>query len=784
MAGPKKVVALVLVHVHCPPKMISIMGCRFPASKLKEQEVTAHRKLEMSSIYKTMNAYLNICSSKKVRAEKVVIERDDVGEGLVEIVADRGITKLVMGAASEKQYSRKMKMPKSKKALNVQRHARPSCAIWFVCKGNLICTREAGKQGFGMMQPPIAGQRSGFSRLEDQLFVALPLVRHKSLTWTPKPMQDIWKERKSSLTSDSNGETKAVTLLHEVSNVSTPSSWSSAEDSISDRWDDISSSNGLKSSSEYVQRKEDDHQVVCPPHQLEKDLTNHKLYEKLRSALEEAEKLKREVYEETCRRQRAERDLYEAMQKVKASDVLHIKEMKQKKEMEEKLTREMVEAEKLRKQRDEALDELQNEHENKIALEHQNIHLELRIEELLLQRDDAVREAEELRKQKREQTATTQGTVNVVEFSYSELQLATNDFDNSLKIGEGGYGTVYKGFLHHTAVAIKILNPPTLHSQFYEEVNVLNKVRHPNLVTLIGVCMEFPALVYEFMPNGSLEDRLICTNNTKPLTWQHRVRIMSEICSTLIFLHSSNLNVVHGDLKPANILLDANYVAKIGDSGISRLSDQCNEKTTLYNKTHPKGTFAYVDPEYIITGNLTPQSDVYSFGLVILRLLTGRSAFGLARDVGEAMGKGSLQAILDRSAGDWPFLQAENLAQVSLRCCEIKRKNRPNLASEVSKVLEAMMKSASLGLASLSFRSVSEDGRGIPSYFICPILQEIMRDPVIAADGFTYEGEAILGWLESGHLTSPMTNLKLRHSELIPNHALRSAIQEWLQQQE
>lgn len=144
--------------------------------------------------------------------------------------------------------------------------------------------------------------------------------------------------------------------------------------------------------------------------------------------------------------------------------------MKQKKEMEEKLTREMVEAEKLRKQRDEALDELQNEHENKIALEHQNIHLELRIEELLLQRDDAVREAEELRKQKREQTATTQGTVNVVEFSYSELQQATNDFDNSLKIGEGGYGTVYKGFLHHTAVAIKILNPPTLHSQFYEEV--------------------------------------------------------------------------------------------------------------------------------------------------------------------------------------------------------------------------------------------------------------------------------------------------------------------------
>ena len=144
------------------------------------------------------------------------------------------------------------------------------------------------------------------------------------------------------------------------------------------------------------------------------------------------------------------------------------------------------------------------------------------------------------------------------------------------------------------------IHQPILHVSnlliFSLQVAVLSKVRHPNLVTLIGASSESWALVYEFLPNGSLEDRLTRMNNTPPLTWQVRTRIIAEICSALIFLHSNKPHpVVHGDLKPDNILLDANFVSKLGDFGICRLIIQSSTTTaTLYCHTHPKGTFAYI----------------------------------------------------------------------------------------------------------------------------------------------------------------------------------------------
>jgi serine/threonine protein kinase len=317
-------------------------------------------------------------------------------------------------------------------------------------------------------------------------------------------------------------------------------------------------------------------------------------------------------------------------------------------------------------------------------------------------------------------------------------------------------------------------------------------VRHPNLVTLIGACREAFGLVYEFLPNGSLEDRLACTNNTPPLTWQVRTKIICEMCSALIFLHSNKPHpVVHGDLKPGNILLDANFVSKLGDFGICRLLSQSSTTTTttraittkLHRTTTPKGTFAYMDPEFLSTGELTPRSDVYSFGIIILRLLTGRSPKSIAEVVEDAVERGQLHAVLDPTAGDWPFVQANQLAHIGLRCAEMSRRRRPDLVGEVWKVVEPLMKAASLDAGRLSFApSSSLDDAHAPSYFLCPIFQEVMSDPRIAADGFTYEAEAITGWFDSGRDTSPMTNLKLEHCELTPNRALRSAILEWQQQ--
>lgn len=255
----------------------------------------------------------------------------------------------------------------------------------------------------------------------------------------------------------------------------------------------------------------------------------------------------------------------------------------------------------------------------------------------------------------------------------------------------------------------------------------MSKLRHPNIVTLIGACPEVWALIYEYLPNGSLEDRLNCKNNTPPLSWKTRILIAAELCSALTFLHSCRpQGIIHGDLKPANILLDANFVSKLSDFGICRQlhKDGFSENnTTLCCRTDPKGTFIYIDPEFLATGELTSKSDVYSFGIILLRLLTGKPALGIIKEVQYALDKGNLKDLLDPTAGDWPFVQAKQLAHLALSCSDTNRRSRPDLASEVWRVLEAMK--VSCGATSLGIGS--EERSHIPAYFVCPIFQVGVR---------------------------------------------------------
>jgi len=212
----------------------------------------------------------------------------------------------------------------------------------------------------------------------------------------------------------------------------------------------------------------------------------------------------------------------------------------------------------------------------------------------------------------------------------------------------------------------------------------------------MGACSEVSALVYEYLSNGSLEDRLTCANNSPPLTWQARTRIIGEICLALIFLHSNKPQlVVHGDLKPDNILLDTNLVSKLSDFGISRLLKQPDTNATAFFQTmNPAGTFSYIDPEYLSTGVLTPKSDIYSLGIIILRLLTGKPPMNIARQVENAMRNGILLSVIDESAGTWPFEQAKELAEIALRCAKPTGSERPNLVNEVWAVVEPLMKAA------------------------------------------------------------------------------------------
>lgn len=204
------------------------------------------------------------------------------------------------------------------------------------------------------------------------------------------------------------------------------------------------------------------------------------------------------------------------------------------------------------------------------------------------------------------------------------------------------------------------------------------------MVLLLGACPEFGCLVYEYMSNGSLEDRLFCSSGSPPLLWQHRFKIAAEIATGLHFLHQTKPEpLVHRDLKPGNILLDSNFVGKIADVGLARLIPPSMADATQCHMTATAGTFCYIDPEYQKSGLVSTKSDIYALGVILLQLVTARPPMGLAHGVESSMETGSFERMLDPNVPNWPKEQAMKLARIGLHCAELRRKDRPDLAAVV-----------------------------------------------------------------------------------------------------
>ncbi|KAK8598488.1 hypothetical protein V6N13_094457 [Hibiscus sabdariffa] len=309
---------------------------------------------------------------------------------------------------------------------------------------------------------------------------------------------------------------------------------------------------------------------------------------------------------------------------------------------------------------------------------------------------------------------------NLKSFSFADLKMATRDFRPDSVLGEGGFGSVFKGWIDENSfvatkpgtgiiIAVKRLNQDGFqgHREWLAEVNYLGQFYHPHLVKLIGYCLEdeHRLLVYEFMPRGSLENHLFRRGSYfQPLSWRLRLKVALGAAKGLAFLHSAETKVIFRDFKTSNILLDSNYNAKLSDFGLAK-DGPTGDKSHV--STRVMGTYGYAAPEYLATGHLSARSDVYSFGVVLLEILSGRRAIDKNRPSGEqklvewakpylANKRKVLRVLDNRLEGQYSMEGALKASTLALRCLSIDSRFRPSMI-EVVTALQQLLDSNDSG---------------------------------------------------------------------------------------
>ncbi|KNA07540.1 hypothetical protein SOVF_170800, partial [Spinacia oleracea] len=292
---------------------------------------------------------------------------------------------------------------------------------------------------------------------------------------------------------------------------------------------------------------------------------------------------------------------------------------------------------------------------------------------------------------------------HVKRFSFRELQTATGNFNPKNILGKGGFGVVYKGCLpNKTMIAVKRLKDPSFTGevQFQTEVEIIGLALHRNLLRLYGFCMtpNERLLVYPYMPNGSVADRLRDPCGDRPtLDWRKRLHIAQGAARGLLYLHEQcNPKIIHRDVKAANILLDESFEGVVGDFGLAKLLDRRDSHVT----TAVRGTLGHIAPEYLSTGQSSDKTDVFGFGILLLELVTGQKTVDTGK--GQAQ-KGmmfewvkslyeekKLDMLVDRDLkSSFNIDELEKTVELALRCTQANPTLRPKM-SEVLKILEGI----------------------------------------------------------------------------------------------
>ncbi|CAL5349860.1 unnamed protein product [Camellia sinensis] len=302
------------------------------------------------------------------------------------------------------------------------------------------------------------------------------------------------------------------------------------------------------------------------------------------------------------------------------------------------------------------------------------------------------------KRRERKQLGALLAIVNksALNFSYETLERATNYFHHSNKLGQGGSGSVYKGILPDgQVVAVKRLffNTRQWMDHFFNEVNLISGIHHKNLVKLLGCSITGPEslLVYEFVPNQSLNDHFFVRKDVHRLRWELRYKIVLGTAEGLAYLHEeSELRIVHRDIKLSNVLLDDDFTPKIADFGLARLFPE--DKTHI--STAIAGTLGYMAPEYVTRGKLTEKADIYSFGVLVIEVVTGKrnntfseNSYSILQMVWNLYGTGKLSEAIDPSLeGKFQEHEASRLLEIGLVCVQAAAELRPSMSMVVKMI--------------------------------------------------------------------------------------------------
>ncbi|VAI57112.1 U-box domain-containing protein 52-like [Triticum dicoccoides] len=610
---------------------------------------------DMSQLFISYRGY---CARKGMHLNEVILDGNDISKAIIDYATGHAITDIVVGASTRNTFIRRFRNPDVPTCL--MKMAPDYCTVHVIHKGKAIQVKAAKSPAPFSILPP---KQNSQPNIEPDAF--------------PRPS----RERRM------------------FSNPSSPKTSRTSVDRLSGYAKVSTKDRHLLSGRQAPQKDFDDYiDFIAPPRPSVtrssfSDDVDFPMSMELNS-VDYAESIELSSYASLESLSSAGKDVEAEMRRLRL-------ELKQTMEMYNSACKEALDAKQkaaqlsqMKVEESKLYQELRSSEEEALAL----VEMEKAKCKAALEAAEAAQKIAELEAQKRlraewkakrefeERRRASDTDLRYRRYSIDDIEAATHKFDRALKIGEGGYGPVYKAVLDHTNVAIKILRPDASQGrkQFQQEIEILSSMRHPNMVLLLGACPEYGCLVYEYMDYGSLEDRLCRRGNTKPIPWSIRFRIAADIATGLLFLHQAKPEpLVHRDLKPGNILLDHNFVSKISDVGLARLVPQSIAEVTQYRMTSTAGTFCYIDPEYQQTGMLTTKSDIYSFGILLLQIITTRSPMGLTHQVEHAIEKGAFQEVLDPTVTDWPVEEALAFTQLALKCAEVRKKDRPDLGKEI-----------------------------------------------------------------------------------------------------